>query len=117
MVEPTPTVCCGCDGFKTNIVLIGIEGVLRILGVISVFAGKMGYAKYFEAPTGILSIIVLGLELYGTMKKKPGFIMVACGWRIFRIFIHVVVEILLALVWSETFEHFDIVQGKGSIVT
>ena len=81
------------------------------------FAGKMGHAKYFEAPTGILSIIVLGLELYGTMKKKPGFIMVACGWRIFRIFIHVVVVILLALAWSGTVEHFDIVQGEGSAVT
>ena len=109
MVEPTPTVCCGCDILKTNTVLVGIEIVLYILGMITVFVVKTGQLKFFEGPTGILTLIFLGLELYGTIKKKPGFIMAACGWRIFKILINLIILILVVLAWTKNLPGFEVV--------
>ena len=113
MVEPTPTVCCGCDILKTNTVLVGIEIVLYILGMITVFVGKTGQLKFFEGPTGILTLIFLGLELYGTIKKKPGFIMASCGWRIFKILINIILLILVVLVWKGTVSGIDLGSEGG----
>ena len=114
-VTPTPTVCCGCDIFKTNKVLIGIEVVLCILAMVSVFGGSLGYLRHSEGTKGFLSLIVLGVELYGTIKMKRGFIMVACGWRIFRILIHIIILIFLALAWSGSLPGFDIFGNKESL--
>ena len=108
MVEPTPTVCCGCDILKTNTVLVGIEMVLYILGMIYAFVGNLGSLRYSEGATGILTLIFLGLELYGTIKKKPGFIMASCGWRIFKILINIILIILVVLVWTGSFSGIDL---------
>ena len=104
------TICCGCNIFKTNMVLIVIEVVLSIiLGISSLLAGGLGFV---EGPVGFLSIIMLVVELYGTIEKNHGFIMIACGWRIFRIFLRIIVIILLVLIWTGTikiafFEYHD----------
>ena len=108
MPERIPTVCCGCDILKTNTVLVGIEMVLYILGMITVFVRKTGQLRFFEGPTGILTLIFLGLELYGTIKKKPVFIMAACGWRIFKIIINIILLILVVLVWKGTLSGIDL---------
>ena len=113
MVEPTPTICCGCDILKTNTVLVGIEMVLYILGMIYAFVGNLGSLRYSEGSTGILTLIFLGLELYGTIKKKPGFIMASCGWRIFKILINIILLILVVLVWKGTVSGIDLGSEGG----